>query len=414
MGNILRMLKPVFNKSQGYRRKIMKHLYFADSMSCAEISHTINKSIPLTTRILGELVKDGFVIETGLAPSTGGRRPVMYSLRPDHLFVVSVAMDQFITRIAIMDLKNNFVTPIGKFSLPLAQNPQALEILTRKIELYIIESGIPYEKLAGIGIGMPGFVDTTKNINYSFLNSGNRNISEFIEKALGLQVFMDNDSSLIALAELRFGAARNKSNVMVINIGWGVGLGLILKGSLFRGNNGFAGEFSHIPLFTNNKMCSCGKFGCLETETSLMVIISKAREELASGRLSIINELPEDPEEACNLLIDAAGKGDQFAVELFSEAAYNIGRGISILIHILNPELVILSGRGALAGKLWLAPVQQALNEYCIPRLAENTELAISGYNKTAELIGAAALVFENLDTEIKEGKDKKEKMMNV
>ena len=98
------------------------------------------------------------------------------------------------------------------------------------------------------------------------------------------------------------------------------------------------------------------------------------------------------------LVINAALAGDQLAVELLSDTAYNIGRGIAILIHILNPQQVIISGRGAMAGNMLLAPIYQALNKYCIPRLAAYTEIVVSEFSTTAELIGGAALVIDNID----------------
>jgi len=386
------------DKYSRYKKKITKLLYFEPQLSCAELSAGIDKSIPYTTRLLNELLDEGFVMETGFAPSTGGRRAARYALKADKLYVISVAMDQFVTRIAIMDGKNNLVKPVVKIDLPLAKDPSELAILTQHILKTIASSGISKEKIVGIGIGMPGFVDITKGINYSFLPSGDKSIVEFIEEETGLPVFIDNDSSLVALAELRFGAARGKSNVMVINIGWGVGLGMIVNGAIFRGYNGFAGEFSHIPLFLNNKLCSCGKSGCLETEASMQVVTAKVREGIAAGRVCTLKEVPDDYEKASSLIIDAARNGDQLTMELLSETAYNIGRGIAILIHVLNPELVVLSGRGAQAGKMLLAPVQQALNIYCIPRLAASTALDVSSFSNNAELIGAAALVFENLE----------------
>ena len=385
-------------KSRNYRNNVLKQLYFSPLLSCADLSLRINKSLPITTRILNELIEEGYVEEKGFAASTGGRRAMVYSLRSDAMFIVSVAMDQFFTRIAIMDLQNNFISPVSKIELPLVKNEKAISVLDEKIDELIRSSGIPLEKIAGIGIGMPGFVDVTRSINYSFLDSGNKSIAGIIEEKTGLPVFIDNDSSLIALAELKFGAARDKKNAMVINVGWGVGLGMILSGELFRGNNGFAGELSHIPLFQNGKLCQCGKTGCLETETSMLVLIEKAKEGLQNGRQCSFHELPEDHEEACNKILHAAVKGDQFAVELLSGIAYDIGRGIAILIHIMNPELVVLSGRGAQGGQLWRAPVQQAVNRYCIPSLAAYTDITISSLGNKAELIGAAALVFENLD----------------
>lgn len=384
-----------------FKRKILKQLYFANSLSCAELSVLINKSLPLTTKLLNELIDEGFVTEKGFAVSTGGRRPVTFSLKPDVQYIVSVALDQFVARIVIMDMHNKFVTPIEKFELRLPKNTEAASILADKIARVIKKSRIPVKKIVGIGIGMPGFVDAKKGINYSFLKITGKTITEHIHEKIGVPVFIDNDSSLIALAELRFGSSKGKKNAMVVNIGWGIGLGMILNGELFRGNNGFAGEFSHIPLFLNGKLCSCGKRGCLETETSLLIVIEKAKEGLKAGRVAMLDPgLLDHLEQASEALITAALEGDQFAIELFSEAGYNIGRGVAILIHILNPELIILSGRGSSAGKIWEAPIQQALNQHCIPRLAANTTIEMSSLGYNAELIGAAALVMENYKNE--------------
>ncbi|THU41119.1 ROK family protein [Niastella caeni] len=386
-----------------YKRRIIKHLYFGNMLSCADLSDKIHKSIPLTTKILGKLMEEGMVTETGYAASTGGRRPVMYSLKQDVMYVVSVAMDQLVTQIAILDMQNRNVSDIELFELPLTKNPNAPAALAEKINDIIFRSGIPKSKIAGVGIGMPGFVNAVKGINYTFLETEGYTITQYISAKVKLPVFIDNDSRLIALAELKFGAARYKKNALVINAGWGVGLGMILEGELFRGHDGFAGEFSHIPLFLNNKLCSCGKSGCLETETSLLVVIEKANKGLKSGKLSMLKERElsaDHPEKAFQIIVAAAGKGDKFAVEILSEAGYNIGRGVAILIHLLNPELVILSGRGSSAGKIWQAPMQQALNEHCIPRLSVNTEIEVSALGYTAELTGAAALVMENYEKE--------------
>lgn len=384
-------------KKLGYRKNILRNLYFAGSLSCAELSGQINKSLPLTTKILSDLMIEGYVVEKGHAPSTGGRRPLQYSLRPDTMYIVSVAMDQFVTRIAILDMHNQYLKGIEKFELPLSRNPQALSQLTEKLEQVIDGSGIPKDKIIGIGIGMPGFVDAIKGINYSFLEVPHGSVIEYIQARLELPVYINNDSSLIALAELKFGAARSRKTAMVVNIGWGIGLGLVINGELYQGENGFAGEFSHIPLFLNGKLCKCGKRGCLETESSLLVVLDKAREGLQAGRQSIVKELPtEHVERSIETVVAAAGKGDQFMIELLSDAGYTIGRGVAVLIHLLNPEVIILSGRGASPGIIWQTPIQQALNEHCIPRLSASTSIEISKLGYNAEIIGAAALVMEN------------------
>lgn len=389
------------DKQTKYKRNIQKHLYFAGELSCADLSELINKSVPLTSRVLNEMMEEGVVVEIGYALSTGGRRPQMYALKPDLLYMVSVAMDQMITRITLLDMRNNYVGEVQSIALALNNNPDALSQLANHIKDFINTSGISKDKIVGIGIGMPGFVNSDKGLNYSFLKANeDESIISVIESVVGIPVMIENDSSLIALAELKLGSARNKQNVMVINISWGIGLGIIVNGALFSGHNGFAGEFSHIPIFTNNKMCSCGKSGCLETEASLKIVIERAIEGLKNGKLSILKNLSiENMEETSSSILDAASKGDKFAVELLSETAYNIGRGVAILIHLLNPELIVLSGRGAVVGKIWKTPIQQAINEHCIPRIAENTKIEISSLGYEAELIGAAALVMEHFDS---------------
>lgn len=388
-------------KADLYKKKLISELYFNGDSSCADLSLKTAKSIPLITKILNELIDYGYVSEIGYANSTGGRRPVMFSLNKEVMYVLSIAMDQFITRIALMDMQNQYVTEIEKFELNLYQNKNSLHELTEKISAFIDQLTVDKRKIAGIGIAMPGFVDIKKGINYSLLFSDNKSIPRHISEKVSLPVYIDNDSSLIALAELRFGAVKHKKEAMVVNIGWGVGLGEIVDGKMYRGYNGFAGEFSHIPLFSNNKLCSCGKKGCLETETSLLAIIERARSGLLKGRVSVLEKAVMDSlEQASDAIVAAACAGDQYAVELLSEAGYKLGKGIAILIHILNPEIIVLSGRGAMAGKLWLTPIQQALNEHCIPRIAANTTIELSQLDYQAELIGAAALVMENFEKE--------------
>ena len=387
-------------KNRLSKSKILKELYFMDNLSCADLSLKIGKSFPVTQKLIEDLVAENKVTETGYAASTGGRRAQTYSLQKTMMYLVSVAMDQFVTKIAVMDMQNNFVSPVEKIVLPLPNNPEALPLLVKIIERAIDSSGIPKEKFVGVGIGMPGFVNVKKGINYTYLRlPHDKSITKYIAEKIGVPTFIDNDSSLVALAELRFGAAREEKNAMVINISWGVGLGLILHGELFRGDDGFAGEFSHIPLFLNGKLCSCGKTGCLETESSLLLIVERAKEGISSGRLTKLTALPDtDLEMASDIIIKAVKDGDQFVIELFSKAGYDIGNGVAVLIHLLNPKIIILSGRGSSAGQIWKAPIQQALNEHCIHRLFQSTSIEISTLGTDAELIGAAALVMENYE----------------
>jgi glucokinase-like ROK family protein len=381
--------------------QVLKQIYFDQPISCPDLSESIGKSIPVVAKMVSELLESGLIIENGYAASTGGRRPLVYSLSAGRIFIISVAMDQLFTKITILDGLNHVVLPTETVELQLMDNPGSVNTLIDVINDAILRSGIDRSKIFGVGIGMPGFVNSKLGINFSYLQSPKgESLRDYLESTLKLPVHIDNDSSIIALAELKFGLAKGRQDVMVINIGWGTGLGMIVNGELFRGHNGYAGEFSHIPLTDNDTLCDCGKRGCLETEATLRVVATKAIEQIREGRISKL-QLKESVEEMCEEVIAAANKGDQMAVELFSDMAYKIGKGISILIHIINPELIVLSGRGAGAGKMLLAPIQQALNKYCIPRLAEYTEVKVSKLGQDAYTIGVAALVMENFGSQV-------------
>ena len=396
-------LKPKFVKSAELKNMIVKRLYFEKALSCADLSELFDKSVPSISKAVNELIDEGFVIENGYAPSSGGRRPLVYSIRQEAMYILTVAMDQLSTRIQMVDLVNQPVANIAVCDLKLLNNPNALSTLIEHINNYINTTGIPKDKIAGIGIGMPGFINSIEGVNFTYMESGDQSLTQVITIKTGVPTHIDNDSSLIALAEQKFGIAKARKDVMVINLGWGIGLGMIVNGEIYRGHNGFAGEFSHIPLSEDGALCTCGKRGCLEAEASMLVVAEKAIQGIKKGHISSLKNIDINHAKLVgDAIMEAANNGDQFAIELLSDAGYKIGKALAILIHIMNPASIVLSGRGAVVGKILLAPIQQALNKYCIPRLANSTELLISDLGFNAELIGAAVLVMENFDKEIK------------
>lgn len=373
------------NRNSVNHLSIIKGLYYLNKATCLDISKATGASIPNVAKNINELIEMGYVVEDGFKVSTGGRKPLTYSLLANKKNILSVAVDQFYTRMCLVDLHNTFLTDVYEFPLDLATHPCPERELADQINLYLKEHQIDRSKIYGVGIAMPGFVAPEKGINNSFFKSAKPNLQQYLAKETGLNVFIDNDSSAIALAELKFGEGRSNDELMVINIGWGIGLGMIVNGEIFRGSTGFAGEFSHIPLFKNGKKCSCGKYGCLETEASLITIQKKALQQLGPDQGTITS------------VLTAAGNGDGVAINIISEAGYNIGLGIAVLIHIMNPDAIVLSGKGVKAGKIWLAPIQQAINEFCIPALTQGIEVKLSPLGTNAQLIGAAALTIEKI-----------------
>ncbi|QTE36471.1 ROK family protein [Mucilaginibacter gossypii] len=373
---------------------LIKGLYYSKTASLNDLSIYTGRSIPYVTKGIADLMKLDIVKEVGIRASSGGRKPATYSLIADTGFIISVAMNQFLTRIVIVNMNNEFVGEVQEFELKLGDNKDAIHSLIACIKAVVVNSGLAQDKFLAIGITMPGFIDAFLGNNLSFLKVPEETLVTYIAKHAGLPVFIENDSTAIALAEQKFGLPIARNNSMIINLGWGVGLGMIINKEIFKGHSGFAGEFSHLPLHKNGKLCSCGKQGCLETEASLLAIEAKAAEGLKQGQVSSL--LKYDTVSADNI-IDEALKGDAFAIKIIAEAAYFIGQGLAILLHLMNPESIILSGKGSVIGKLWLSPIQQAMNEHCIPHLTTYTQLAVSNLGNNAQLLGGVTTVIENL-----------------
>lgn len=396
---LINIVTATIKKYHELRRDVIKHLYYNKMLTLTELSSLTHKSLPLVTSAVNDLMEDGYILESGLAPSTGGRRALTFLLNQQkQRYIVAVAMDQLITRVVIYDLLNNIKMESEAMEFPLKEDPSAIKMLVNFLKDYITRSGLPMEEILGIGIGMPGFVNSQQGVNYTFFKLKNdASLTDHLSKELNLPVFVDNDSSLIALAELRFGAGKDLKEVLVVNVSWGIGLGMVINGSPFRGHSGYAGEFSHIPLSQSNKLCSCGKRGCLEVDTSLLVMVERAQKEISGGASSKLESLFKDTSKLPgDHFLEAARDGDPLAVSILSEAAFLIGKGLATLIHIMNPEVIVIGGRGALAGKMLMAPVQHAINEFCIPRLAEQTTIAVSKLAHESELLGAAIMVIEN------------------
>ncbi|KQR66844.1 ROK family protein [Pedobacter sp. Leaf176] len=389
----------IFEKAQRLRSDIIKHFYYKTTLSLADLSSLTQKSLPVVRTVVSNLVSEGYILEKGLAPSTGGRRPSIYVLNPkQQKYLVAVAMEQLTTRLTIYNLSRKTMIPVQYLDLELSKSTEDVEILIKFIRKSIDKSKLNRSDILGIGIGMPGFVNPEQGINSSYLPvKEGTSLQDYLRKNLRLPVMIENDSSLIALAELNFGKARELSDVMVVNIGSGTGLGIIINGSLYRGSRGYAGEFSHVPLSDTNNLCSCGKRGCLEVDTSLKVMARKAEKAIEEGAESSMSQLFKDKSTSqIDHFLEAVVAQDPLAISILSHAAFQLGKGLSTLIHILNPECIVLSGRGAKAGKMLLPSIQQAINEFCIPRISDSTSIELSTLSYEAELLAAGSLVIEN------------------
>ncbi|MFD2599310.1 ROK family protein [Sphingobacterium corticis] len=378
--------------------QVMRCLSINQEHSIAELSQLINKSVPNITGIVNCLLEADLVIEKGLAPSTGGRRAQRFALNVAQLpYVLSVALDQFYTSFALYDISGNVICDVKYLYNPLKNTKRAYEQLAQSCKEFIVQYGSG--KICIIGLSMPGFIDADSGINNSYPESDPFfHLKEKLQSLFKIPVVVENDSVAIAMAEKSFGDQKYAKDLLVVNLNWGVGLGIIIDGKLFKGHSGHAGEFSHIPLADTELLCSCGKRGCLEVSASLTIALAAVTQRIDRGEASLLAATYQQHRTISgDEFIDAVNRGDQLAVEEAQKIAGMLGKGIATLIHIINPEYITISGRGAKMDAILLPEIQIAIQKYAIPHIARFTKIIISNIEHP-QLIGTYALAVQKLD----------------
>ena len=258
----------------------------------------------------------------------------------------------------------------------------------------LISNLIRDNNVHAIGIGIPGPVDFEKGIIRempAIPGAKNVNIVEYIKNKFNKPVFVDNDANNFALGEIAFGVAKDKKHVIGITLGTGIGGGIIIDGKLYRGFKSYAGEVGHMTIVPNGVQCNCGKFGCWEAYASATALIKNA---LSYKKRNIDTKLKDYPDEKIDakVVFDLAKEGDTFCVSIVNNMFFYLGLGLSSLINIFNPEIVVIGGGVSLAGDFLLEPVKKIALENVLSPLREDLKIMISKFGNTAGMLGAAGL----------------------
>lgn len=388
-------------KEKRYQQKkdIIGFLYKIGELSKPEICRLTNMTTPTISRIIDELIEEGWVKDQGQGPSIGGKRPHIFSLDPDAAYIMGVDVGREHLKIAIFNLRREVIGGIQEFSSILEQgktNDENIQYIKENINNTLQRLNIPYSKIKVAGFAIPGLIDSDGNA-YTYFTYENTNIKKVLEEALGMPVFIDNDSKIMALAEHSFGVAKGIENALCISVNECIGLGMILNSQPYTGGKGMAGEFGHIRISGLNDQCYCGKVGCLETVASGRAIIKLANEAIRNGVKTSIATIAGKSEVTLATIIMAARQDDIFAIDLLQKAGEKIGEGISTLIHLFNPQLLVIGGEIVDSGDLIIAPIQQTLNKYTLVRLRNQCEIKLSNLNSHSTIMGTLMVVMKHL-----------------
>ena len=386
--------KGISHKNNLIKRNIIAHMAVNGECTLAELTKELHISVPTITKLVQELVDEGIVNDLGKVETPGGRRPNVFGLTNSTIYFAGINVGRDNMSYVITDLQNNIIKEVKDDTFVLSDRTQCLEKICSNIENFINTSGIDRNKILGVGVCIVGRVNPEQGRSYKYFTSNEESLRDIIEKRIGIRVLLENDTRARCYAEYTCGKSKEDSNVIYLHMGRGVAIGIVIDGKLYYGKNGFAGEFGHIPFFDNEKICTCGKKGCLETEVSGMAIEEKICDLIRSGVNTILREKYDRNEPIhINDIITAARNDDNLSIELIEEAGEKVGKAVAFLINTFNPETVIVGGNLAAAGDYIMLPLKSATNKYSLNLVYKDTKFRLSKMSDNANAWGVAMLM---------------------
>ena len=380
--------------------RIIKYLSKSDSaVTLSGLANYLKLSVPTVTKLMNELKKRELVVKEGKIEIENGRKPVVYSLRKDKFFAVGVEilLKRVHVEIFNIDLKSEFLQTDKTFVLVDSREccDKVVDFINSTIEL----SGIPYDYIIGVGVALTGRVNSNLGRSYNYFSFDDPPLAEYLSSQLKLPVFIDNDSRVIGLAEQVAGKLKHISNTLIVNISRGIGMSIMANRKFITGSSGFAGEFGHMQFRCNDgRLCICGKQGCLETEVSGRALEVDLAEAVAQGALSLRFNRTNVENVRYDDIIEAANNGDQLSVSLLQAQGEKLGIALGNIINLLNPEMIVISGKYAGVGGFFRDSIQHGLHKTALKDPLANCQLSSSEIAARAGAIGAVAQVYKKYE----------------
>ncbi|MCJ7559025.1 ROK family protein [Candidatus Bathyarchaeota archaeon] len=261
-------------------------------------------------------------------------------------------------------------------------------------------SGISSKSILGMGIGGPGPLNSDGGVIHLAPNIPgwiNTYLVKELEDELKLNVFLENDANAAALGEWWLGAGRDVDNLVLLTLGTGVGGGIIIDGEVLHGARNTAGEIGHMIIRKGGLLCGCGNRGCLEAYASARSVVKRTLAAIKEGKKTILTDLVKNKlkDITCKLVYDTARKGDSLCKWVVEETGRYLGIGITNIVNIINPEMVILGGGMANAGDLLFEPVRKYVREHSFTAAMEGVKIVPAALGVNAGAIGAVAFVLK-------------------
>lgn len=368
--------------NKGQILRFIRH--HAAPVSKKEIADQLGFSTTSVATFINELIQEGKIIEGGIAPSTGGRKSMLYRFNPEALYVIGIDL-QVDQLIGVLLNFNGERMASRTMTLPDQDEWRVAGLIDQMVQEFCAAEGILPEKLAGVGVAVPGTVRRETSLIEFAPNLGWRNVNLRQLLAFPQGLLVENEANAGAFAEKTYGAGRFAESLIYISIGIGVGTGLILSQNLYTGFSEQAGEFGHMTVESEGLPCGCGGRGCWEAYTSNVAVLK--RYTRLSGKA--LNSF----EEFLNLL----AQGDSVAEEVRQFLTKYLAIGIANMVNGFNPERVIIGGEIAKAKQLLYADLWKQCKERCLERSFLGLEIVFSELGEKVSALGVAGMMLEQV-----------------
>ena len=274
-----------------------------------------------------------------------------------------------------------------------------LQTVLKESDIFLKNNGLRADDLSGIGISATGQIDTKNGIvagsGGNIRNWEGSNLKDAFTQKFHLPVTVINDANCVALGEKWTGSAKNAKDVIVLTIGTGLGGGIIVNDQILLGQSGFGGEIGHFSIQKQGLACTCNNKGCFEQYASMTALVKSVREYYETA----------DPDYMCKHpingknIFESVRKGDEAIIRIVDAWIHDISAGIVSLVHIFNPELIIIGGGVSVQEELFIAKLREEVMKNIMPNFRRNLQLRAATLGNNAGMIGAVYYFIQNLGT---------------
>lgn len=360
----------------------------------AKVSRLDKKTI---TNITKQLLENKQVEVVSKLITGSGRPKQLLSLRGDYCFSLGIDIGGTHMSAVLLNFVGQMVANVNIDTSRFDSYKQILENSAAVIDAVLRQAGMNMNQIKGIGVSFPGVIDKETRTAIVVENMPalkNKKIGRFFEDRYKKPVFIEDCSRTMALAELWANLNSDYRNFIVFDLGLGIGCGIVLNGKLFSGSNGKSGEIGHTIVDVEGPLCTCGRYGCIESLASGWALSNRIMDMMGEGKCEVLSKIvdPNSSEINTRDIVTAANLGDKDCKEQLVRAGEYVGIGVANAILLFNPTKVILGGRLVKDNSYLTESIIQTTKAQTITELWNDTEIIMSSVGDLASAIGAALL----------------------